>query len=301
MKNKDKIAFNFIFQNFGIEISPFLEHVIANPQILYKLNNALLKRVVVEFAPIYQKHFLDGPNQLARFKMSLFCRVMNKPELLNLLETNADERQGEIIGIPIYFSKIEFVERIDSSKRISVISLNLVEKELGYQIFEGIHRAPVIQASMSEACHGKRYNFDVGYPACKIRNSQTGFKEELIKLEDFEENVVFSYGIKLSDEQFENLLLYCNALSFEPFRNKEMSWDDDGIIGVRDCVSLDFRAITDDYIPKIELPMIIIHGGKHMWPSEKLYKHIVTEIFDKDKNLKGQYTSYGGLSLFGVW
>jgi hypothetical protein len=204
------------------------------------------------------------------------------------------------MGKPIYFSKIEFVENIGYGKRTSVISLNLVEKELGYQVFEEKHRAPVIQASISVEFYGKRHNYDVGYPACKIRNEQTEFKEKLIKLEDFEEDVVFSYGIKLSDSQFRKILPYCNALEFEPFRNKEMLWSDEGIIGMRDLCSLNFKAVTDDYIPMIELPMILYYEDALMWPSEKLYKHIITEIFDKDKNIKGLYTSYGGFSLFGL-
>lgn len=83
-----KTILNFILQNFGIEISPFLQNMISKSQSLNDLNNTALKQVVIEFAPIYQRHILDGPNWLAHFHMSLFCSVMNKPDLLKILEGN---------------------------------------------------------------------------------------------------------------------------------------------------------------------------------------------------------------------
>ena len=66
MKKNDRKIFNFILREVGIEITPFLESLIANPQKLSTLNNIALEQVVKEFAPVYKqyKHFLDGPHEL---------------------------------------------------------------------------------------------------------------------------------------------------------------------------------------------------------------------------------------------
>ena len=41
----------------------------------------------------------------------------------------------------------------------------------------------------------------------------------------------FFEGIKKTEEQMEKLLPYCNALDFEPYRDKKMSMSDEGYIG----------------------------------------------------------------------
>lgn len=59
--------------------------------------------------------------------------------------------------------------------------------------------------------------------------------------ENASSKIIFSKGIKLTDEQMKGLLPYCNALDFEPFRNREMSMDDPGYRGYRDenaCINI---------------------------------------------------------------
>lgn len=199
---------------------------------------------------------------------------------------------------PVYFSKIEYVESIGYGRRNSVILLNLVEKELSYQVFEEKRQMPVIQGIETEIWFGKEHTYGVSYPARIVRNSQTGFKDKLLKCNFCEKNVVFSKGFKLKNNQIKAILPYCNALDFEPYRNREMSMNDEGYAGYRDEVSLKFRAITDDYIPMIELPMSYYYDKEHIWPSEKLYKYIITNFFSNNKEMKGWYTEYGGHSLF---
>lgn len=157
---------------------------------------------------------------------------------------------------------------------------------------------PVIQGIETKIWFGKEHTYDVSYPARIIRNSQTGFKNKLLKCNFCEENVVFSKGIKLIENQIKKILPYCNALDFEPYRNREMSMSDEGYVGYRDEVSMRFRAITDDYIPMIELPMSYYYDKEHIWPSEKLYKYLITNFFSNNKAMKGWYTEYGGHSLF---
>jgi hypothetical protein len=91
MKKKDRKIFDFILREVGIEITPFLESLIANPQKLSTLNNMALEQVVKEFAPVYQKykHFFDGPHELtliSSFEISLMWRLNNKPELRKILD-----------------------------------------------------------------------------------------------------------------------------------------------------------------------------------------------------------------------
>lgn len=199
---------------------------------------------------------------------------------------------------PVYFSKIEYIESIGYGRRSSVILLNLVEKELAYQVFEEKRQMPVIQGIESEVWFGKEHTYDVSYPARIIRNSQTGFQDKLLKCDFCEENVVLSKGFKLTENQIKIMLPYCNSLDFEPYRNREMSMNDEGYVGYRDEVGLKFRAITDDYIPMIELPMSYYYDNEHIWPSEKLYKYLITNFFSNNKEMRGWYTEYGSHSLF---
>lgn len=67
--------------------------------------------------------------------------------------------------------------------------------------------------------------------------------------------VKFSYGIRVKEEQMQELLPYCNALDFEPYRNREMSMTDKGYKAYRDEYDVEFIGITDSYIPKLELSM----------------------------------------------
>lgn len=114
------------------------------------------------------------------------------------------------------------------------------------------------------------------------------------------DEIVKSYGIRLSDEDIQKILPYCNALEFEKYRNKEMSTSDEGYIGYMDEVTMYFTAITDSYIPKIELPMEYYYDRAHEWPSERLYRFLVENYLDGNKieELKGWGPNWGGFSLF---
>ena len=197
----------------------------------------------------------------------------------------------------IYFSKVEFQESIGLN-RLNILFLNLQEKELSYQVFERKIKMPSIQGVAYRKCNEVRYQYDLSWPAQLISNEKTGFKSRLFKTEAYEQTELFSYGIKLTDEQVCNLLPYCNALDFEPFRNREMSIKDDGYIGYRDEVQMHFRAITNSHIPLIEMPMNYYYDEQHIWPSEKLYRYLLTTFFENNKETKNWITRYGGFSLF---
>ena len=91
LKKKDKMIYNYILKEVGIEISPVLEHLILNPTKIETLNNIALEKIVNEFAPIYQKYryVIDGPrelNRIAVFEMFLLGRLTNKIELQKVLD-----------------------------------------------------------------------------------------------------------------------------------------------------------------------------------------------------------------------
>lgn len=198
---------------------------------------------------------------------------------------------------PIYFTKIEFVESIGYGEQVSIILLNIPEKELSYQVLSQRQQSPVIQGTTVVEWDDKYHSINIGFPVKWVSTDKTNFKPALLKDEYFERKILFSYGIKLTNQQMKNLLPLCNALDFEPFRNREMIMGEEGYCGYRDEVRVEFRGITDSHIPFIELPMNYYYDKEHIWPSEKLYKYIVTNIFDKQKEMKGWYTTYGGFSL----
>ncbi len=197
----------------------------------------------------------------------------------------------------VYFSKIEFIETIGYGNPDSIILLNLPERELSYQVFKWKYQAPAIQGIETEEWNDRLHYFDTRYPAKWISSQGTNFKPTLYKDEYYEQEVIFSYGIKLTERQMEQLLPLCNALDFEPFRNREMILGEEGYCGYRDGVRVQFRGITNSYISLLELPMYYYYDNEHIWPSEKLYRHIIKNIFDKQKKMKGWYTTYGSYSL----
>ena len=165
---------------------------------------------------------------------------------------------------PIYFSKIEFIETIGYGKPDSVILLNIPTRELSYQVFDWKRQSPAIQGVGTEEIFGKLYDFDKRYPAKWISCGKTNFKPVLIKDEYYKEEIVFSYGIKLTEQEMRVLLPLCNALDFESYRNREMIMGEEGYCGYRDEVRVQFRGITDSHIPLLELPMYYFYDSEHI-------------------------------------
>lgn len=199
---------------------------------------------------------------------------------------------------PIYFSKVEFKERLIYSHIRSSILLDLVQGELSYQRYQWEEQMPIISGVVSEELFGKHHSEDINIPAKFIKSGKIDLNQKLVPDKKYIQKVVFSYGIKLSETQVQQLLPYCNALEFEPYRSKKMSMSDDGYIGYRDEINLYFTGITDSPIPKMEWNMLYYYDEAHIWPSERLYRYLVMEYFQNNKKLKGSGPCYGELSLF---
>ncbi len=209
---------------------------------------------------------------------------------------------GEKIEItgpgPVYFTKVEYREVIGHGNTSSILLLNIPEKELSYQVFNWKRQMPAIEGIRTEKIGEYEWSDSIALPAVKMRNGKTNFKAEILADDVYEQEVVFSHAINITDEQMEELLPYCDAAEFEPYRDRKMSMNDEGFIGYRDEVHLYFRAITDSYIPLLELPMEYHYDEEHIWPSEKLYRYLVKNFFEGNKKLKGRGPTYEGLSLF---
>ena len=210
-----------------------------------------------------------------------------------------DGEKIEIAGPgPIYFTKVEYREVIGYGNTSSILLLNIPEKELSYQVFDWKRQMPAIEGIRTEKIGEHEWIDNYVKPAVKIRNGKTNFKAEMIEDNMYEQEVVASYAIHITDNQMQELLPYCDATEFEPYRGREMSMDDEGFIGYRDEVHLYFRAITDSYLPLLELPMKYYYDEDHIWPSERLYRYLVKNFLEGNKKLKGRKPTYGGLSLF---
>ncbi len=197
----------------------------------------------------------------------------------------------------IFFSKVEFQEYLGYAHRSSLF-LNLVEKELSYQVYAYKRQMPSIRGVKYEKYGEHEYSNDIHQASVVLKNEKTGFKPKIFITESYLQETIFSYAKKLTDEQMKNLLIYCNVLDFEPYRNREMSMHDKGFVGYRDGVQVVFKAITDSYIPKIELPMEYYYDEDHIWPNEKLYRYVLRTFLESNKNAKDWILPYGGHSLF---
>ncbi len=202
---------------------------------------------------------------------------------------------------PIYYNKIEYTETIWGSKpRRSRILLNIPEKELSFQSNKIIYKRGFTPAIKIEK-FGEYIDIDtVHVPVKLVKSGKNDFAGKVFMEENFDEDVIFSYAEIIDDKQMEELLPYCNALDFEPYRGKEMSMDDKGFIGYRDEVSLSFKATTESYIPLLELPMNYYYDEGHIWPSEKLYRYLMITFFSDRSKFKNYVIPYSGASLFGI-
>ena len=187
---------------------------------------------------------------------------------------------------PVYFSKIEFQEGLLLTYPKRIISLNLVEQELGFQVLRWKKHGTVIEKNRVEEQSGKLHSYRTGCPALFMSNEKTDFQSQLMTYEDDEPEVLFSYGKKLSKAQMHNLLPYCNANDFEPFRNLEVTPEDLGWLCYRDTMRMQFIGVTDSHIPIMTLPMIFHCCEEQESPSERLYNYIVKNFFAHNFELK---------------
>lgn len=200
---------------------------------------------------------------------------------------------------PIYFSKVEYTEFLGQGIKKSIMLLDLEKRELSYQVFKPITREmPAIHGAELFSIGEYSGTYDISYPARVMKSGKADFKKELIQADQDRYEIVFSEGIKITKEQMEKLLPYCNALDFEAYRDRKMSMDDEGYTGYRDEISTYFTAITNSYIPKLELPMCYYYDEEHIWPSEKLYRYLIQTFFENNKKFRKYGPTYGGYSVF---
>lgn len=191
----------------------------------------------------------------------------------------------------VLFSKIEFHECFHMyGKGIPVwgdekiIFLDIPNQELSIQVIRTTD-------DLSDKIYSLEAGFRLGRPDEKVEHIQNitvgknGIHKVSTKANESCSKVIFSKGIKLTDDEMKELLPYCNALEFEPFRDREMSMDDPGYRGYRDEITMWFRGVTDSYIPKIELPMDYVYDEKHTWPSERLYQYLLENFIKNNKKL----------------
>ena len=198
----------------------------------------------------------------------------------------------------IYFTKIQFTEYIWHRKH-GVLYLNLQEKELAYQVYGNNRNMPAIEGVETEEWFGKENQFRFFKPAKIISNAKTNFKPELIEDEFDNEFIVYSYSKKLNDEELTEIKKFCKVSDFDPFRNREMNMEDEGFAGYRDGMNIRFDGISDSYFPYLRLPMNYYYDSEHEWPSETLYKYLVTTFLMGKKNLQPWIIPYGAFSLPG--
>lgn len=232
------------------------------------------------------------------YRSDRYARILHQVERTPRAAEITIMKKGGIMADAIYFSKIEYREVIGYGNTSSIMLLNIPERELSYQVYDWKRRMPAIEGVQTERRGNHTWTYSITAPAKRIGNEKTGFEPQMIRDEPYESEIAFSYAIKLTEEQMEHLLPYCNALDFEPYRDREMKMDEEGYIGYRDEVRLYFKAITDSYIPLLELPMYYYYDEEHIWPSERLYRYLVKTFFEGKKKLRGWGPTYGCLSLF---
>lgn len=212
------------------------------------------------------------------------------------------------MGDSIYFTKVEFRRYEGFDGIISNYVLDLVNKELVYQIFgEKKNPTPAAMAfgTTYDVVHGHlmewgpddviyrlvvELNSNFPHPFSDIRSGKTNFKANFVKQEEYDREVKLSKGLRLSDDDIAGLLPYCNALEYEGYRNRIPSMNDLGYRGYLDGQELYFIGVSDSYLPVIMLPMYYAYDKKHIWPCEKLYEYMMANFSGRlEKEKKNVY------------
>ena len=199
----------------------------------------------------------------------------------------------------IYFTKIEFTEWL--CPYTSHIVIDIPNEEMYVQRYKDTYKR-FLPSSREEVeyyeSNGELRTYRIGHTDVLMKSGKTGERRSRAEYPKSSEELVYSYGIKLQKKDILGLKPYTRAMDFEPYRDREMSMNDEGYIGYRDEVSLYFCATSDSYLPLIRLPMMYYYDEEHIWPSEKLYRYLYRKYLSKD-GFKEAVIEYGGCSLFG--
>ncbi|MDO4484288.1 MAG: hypothetical protein Q4C54_07625 [Clostridia bacterium] len=122
----------------------------------------------------------------------------------------------------MHFTKVMFGIGFCPGSYNTVILLNIPAQELSLQTYSKPKRVP----------------------APTVSNSKTNFTPVLLPCFDsLETQVDYSFGWHLQAKEMNSILPLCIVEDFEPYRDREMSIGDPGVIGYRDGISLYFSSI----------------------------------------------------------
>lgn len=78
---------------------------------------------------------------------------------------------------PIYFSKVEYRQVIGYGNTLSIMLLNIPEKELSYQVFNWKRQMPGMEGVKAQERHGQIWTDDIATPIKKVKSGKNGFEE----------------------------------------------------------------------------------------------------------------------------
>ena len=207
----------------------------------------------------------------------------------------------------IYFTKVQFDSwlwrEFEGEER--TLLLDLVNKELSYQVFKTFDKTSAIIDSypaleefiFTDGTKIQYYPSGLHSSGVYMKNEKTNFKPIFLHELPIGKKLIFSYGTELTEYEISLLKPYCDTNEFEKYRNRKMKLDEEGCIGYRDEINMEFCGISNSHLPIIKLPMDYYYDEKHIWPSEKLYRYVCENIISKNKILR-KYIKYGSYSLF---
>lgn len=186
---------------------------------------------------------------------------------------------------PIYFSKIIFTSRIGHGNwyPVNILMIDIPQKEISFQKCKWVERPASLEGIGDYEWIPGFIEQDKHYfkPAVKIKNGKTGFEYKTFPLERCEQKIIKSVGLKLEDYELEKLLPFCNALEFEEFRKKGENWKH--VKSYYDEITIYFQAITDSYIPMMEMNCDLMHDKGFERPHEKLRDFLISYMNSNEK------------------
>ena len=200
----------------------------------------------------------------------------------------------------VYFTKVEFLRQAAGGRIVSSILLNLPLGELSYQEHAYTRWMPAIRIVHAPYAGVRRSRANLTpqeerrveawrttlaedhVPARILRSGKTGFRPVTLPVSGERETISFSVGFRLTPAQRQELLPYCNALDFEPFRGKPVPTAE----GCGGEERLILRAVSDSPLPLLTLPVPLSHNEAQPWPGERLYRYLMKQFFGTSKALR---------------
>lgn len=181
----------------------------------------------------------------------------------------------------IFFSKFVYTQILSwhAEKNYVYVKFDLIQNEFSVQVYKRVTDPHAVYETDETFYLSNNQQMSIKTKAVKIAHGRNDFNPELIPAGNDKE-CIFSYGIKLNENDIEQLKPYCNAVAFQKYIGRKApelcAYRDDGL-------SMSFDGCTNSHIPYMHFDMDFVYPK---WPTEILWNYICDVFIKPNKELR---------------